>query len=93
MTQLCDYTKPVGVDRSCLVCQQGEIQWCDEHMAELCGYTGPQQLCGLHIRHLIPAFLCPDPSKGLTKVSLFSAVQKKMRSRSFPSPKASLPIV
>lgn len=39
-------------------------------MAELCGYTGPHQLCGLHMRHLIPAFLCPDPARGLTKVSV-----------------------
>ena len=41
MAQLCDYTKPVGVDKSFLVCQQGEIQWCDEHMAQLCDYTKP----------------------------------------------------
>ena len=50
------------------VCVQGEIQWCDEDMAQLCGYTSPQQISGLHMQQLIPAFLCPDPSQGLTKV-------------------------
>nr|KAG5710810.1 hypothetical protein BaRGS_026961 [Batillaria attramentaria] len=45
----------------------GDIVWCDDAMAQLCGYPGPHQVYGLNMRHIIPAFKCPDPSRGLTK--------------------------
>jgi hypothetical protein len=62
---------------------QGEIHWCDDHMAQLCGYLGPHQVCGLHMRHIIPSFLCPDPVRGLTKVGLmYSKQQSHIQSES-----------
>ena len=49
---------------------QGTIVDCDPQFAYLYGYTGPEEIVGLSIQHLIPAFTLPIPGQDIKKVCI-----------------------